>query len=370
MQRYSLEWSHDVTLKRKILILGASYGSLLGTKFAAAGHDVTLVCLPAEADLIKQDGCRIRMPVRGRDGLTEVHSKSLPGKLTALTPSEADPSTFDLVGLAMQEPQYRAPEIKRLLVAIGQSGRPCMSIMNMPPLTYLRRIKSIDAEVLRHCYTDPTVWDVLQPDQVTLCSPDPQAFRPADQPVNVLQVRLATNFKAACFAWPADNAMLDELAAGIADYRHRVGEEDVDLPVKLRVHDSLFVPMAKWAMLLAGNYRCVEPDKVVSIHDAVHGDLAASRAIYESVRQICLAIGATEADLVPFDKYANAALALGSPSSVARALAGGATDVERVDLLVQGVARQVGRSSAMIDQVVANVDGWLVRNRPRSAAAG
>ncbi len=30
----------------KILILGASYGSLLGTKLAFAGHTVKLVCLP------------------------------------------------------------------------------------------------------------------------------------------------------------------------------------------------------------------------------------------------------------------------------------------------------------------------------------
>ncbi len=53
----------------KILIMGASYGSLLGTKLALAGHDVDLVCLPAEADLINTEGAVIRMPVRGRDGL-------------------------------------------------------------------------------------------------------------------------------------------------------------------------------------------------------------------------------------------------------------------------------------------------------------
>src|SRR5262249_52719872 len=33
-----------------ILIMGASYGSLLGTKLALAGHTVSLVCLPDEAD--------------------------------------------------------------------------------------------------------------------------------------------------------------------------------------------------------------------------------------------------------------------------------------------------------------------------------
>ena len=35
----------------KILIMGASYGSLLASKILYGGHSVHLVCLPAEADL-------------------------------------------------------------------------------------------------------------------------------------------------------------------------------------------------------------------------------------------------------------------------------------------------------------------------------
>ncbi len=54
--------------RHQILILGASYGSLLATKLILAGHDVTLVCLPAEAELINRDGAVVRMPVRGREG--------------------------------------------------------------------------------------------------------------------------------------------------------------------------------------------------------------------------------------------------------------------------------------------------------------
>jgi ketopantoate reductase len=50
----------------RVLVLGASYGSLLASKLLLAEHDVTLVCLPAEADLINRDGTRVRMPVRGR----------------------------------------------------------------------------------------------------------------------------------------------------------------------------------------------------------------------------------------------------------------------------------------------------------------
>ena len=59
----------------KILILGASYGSLLAAKLLMAGHDVTLVCLPAEADAINKDGIRVRLPVKGREGLVEVDSR-------------------------------------------------------------------------------------------------------------------------------------------------------------------------------------------------------------------------------------------------------------------------------------------------------
>ncbi len=94
--------------KHKILILGASYGSLLGVKFALAGHDVTLVCLPAEATLINEKGAVVLLPVKGREGLVEVNSKKAPGKLAAAG-TDVDPAKFDLIALAMQEPQYRSP---------------------------------------------------------------------------------------------------------------------------------------------------------------------------------------------------------------------------------------------------------------------
>src|ERR1044071_4908133 len=67
----------------KVLLLGASYGSLLAIKLVAAGHTAKLVCLPAEAEAFNSDGARVRMPIKGREGLVEVHSKNLPGKLSA-----------------------------------------------------------------------------------------------------------------------------------------------------------------------------------------------------------------------------------------------------------------------------------------------
>ena len=176
-------------------------------------------------------------------------------------------------------------------------------------------------------------------------------------------MRLPTNFKAARFDSDANTALLRTLAKDIEASRFEVGGEKLELPVKLKVHDSVFVPLAKWAMLIAGNYRCVKADSVIPIKEAVHGDIAKSRAVYDWVVDLCVSLGASRGDMVPFEKYANAALSLGSPSSAARALAAGAPDIERVDRLVQSVAAQRGMRSADVDEIVALVDAWLVRNR-------
>jgi hypothetical protein len=198
---------------------------------------------------------------------------------------------------------------------------------------------------------------------MTLCSPDAQAFRPPEEEGNVLQVRLASNFKAARFESDAHTAMLRELGESVDAARFDLDGEPVDLPVKLKVHDSLFVPLAKWAMLLAGNYRCLLDHGIRSIKEAVHGDIEASRAVYDWVADLCLSLGADRADMVPFDKYAGAALSLQSPSSAARALSAGVPNIERVDRLVQGLGVQKGIRNASVDETVARVDDWLVRNR-------
>src|SRR5450759_3006311 len=217
--------------------MGASYGSLLASKLLLAGHTVKLVCLPAEAELINKEGIRVRMPVKGRDGLVEIDSRKLPGKLSADGPGAVNPADYDLVALAMQEPQYRSPGVRELLDAVAKSKVPCMSIMNMPPLTYLKRIPGINVDACRSAYTDPTVWDNFDPKLLTLCSPDPQAFRPPEEKVNVLQVRLPTNFKAARFDSDAHTAILRQLESEIEAIRFDTGDGKIELPVKLKVHD-------------------------------------------------------------------------------------------------------------------------------------
>jgi len=354
-------------MKHNLLILGASYGSLLGTKLLMAGHRVSLVCTAPTARLINREGTRVRFPVRSRESALEISSRDLPGVLSASAPGDVDPGAFDLIVLAMQEAQYRTEGVRQLMHRIARAHKPCFAIMNMPPLPYLRRLPGLSVEALKPCYADPTVWDGFDPALTTLASPDPQAFRPQDAPKNVLQVGLPTNFKAARFECQESTALLRRLESDIEEARLPSGDEAMEIPVKLKVHDSIFVPLAKWPMLIAGNYRCIRPDSMIAIRDAVHGDVAESRRIYEWVTGLCTGLGADIGDLVPFEKYAKAAESLGKPSSAARALFAGAEHIERVDSLVRRIGRQRGLHCDSLHEIVALVDERLDKNRGQHA---
>ncbi|MCC2653358.1 MAG: hypothetical protein K0Q60_3524 [Microvirga sp.] len=342
-------------MARNILILGASYGSLLATKLMMAGHNVTLVCRKQTAELINREGTEVRIKLRDEPKHRSIYSPELPGKLDATSPDKVDLSRYDLVALAMQEPQYANHTIRVLLVKIAEAKLPCLSIMNMPPLPYLKRIEGLADMDLEEAYTNAQVWERFKPGLVTLCSPDPQAFRLPGEAANVLHVGLPTNFKAATFADEQHNRVLRELEADI----DAVKLDGQDVPVKLKVFDSLFVPLAKWSMLLTGNYRCITARDPQSIHDAVHGDLKLSQSIYDHVDAVARRLGADPKDQVPFEKYAKAAESLLKPSSAARAIAAGAPFIERVDLLVKLISHHLGMPNDDIDRTVDVVDQKL-----------
>jgi hypothetical protein len=260
--------------------------------------------------------------------------------------------------------------VRELLNAVAKSGVPTMSIMNMPPLPYVKRIPGLDYEALKPAYTDASVWDNFDPASLTLCSPDPQAIRPPDEKVNVLMVTLPTNFKAAKFDDEKGTAILRQLEQEIDAIRFDPGDgSKIELPVKLRVYDSIFVPLAKWSMLLAGNYRCVTEDGMRTAQEAVHSDPATSKSVYDFVFDLCVKLGANPADLVPYEKYAAAAQSLVRPASAARALQNGAPNIERADKLVQLIAKQKGLRHPAIDAQVALVDRRIEANRKKAAAA-
>ena len=79
----------------KIMIMGASYGSLLASKILFGGHSVHLICLPPEADLINAEGFKVTLPVRGRKDPVLLESRKLPGKVTAGPATGIDPSKYE-----------------------------------------------------------------------------------------------------------------------------------------------------------------------------------------------------------------------------------------------------------------------------------
>ena len=212
----------------------------------------------------------------------------------------------------------------------------------------------------------PRVWDSFDPKTMTLNSPDPQAIRPPDGKVNELMVTLPTNFKCARFDDDKSTQIIRNLEKDVDAARFDTPEGKIELPVKLKVYDSIFVPLAKWAMLLAGNYRCITKDGMRTAQEAVHSDIETSRSVYNFVFDLCVKLGAKPEDLVPFEKYAAAAQSLVRPASAARALQNGAPNIERADKLVQLIAKQKGLSNAAIDAQVALVDERLAANRKKA----
>lgn len=357
-----------------ILVLGASYGLLPGLKLALAGHRVTLVGRAEEIAAMAASGLAVDLPLR-RSGeritlAAPVATNAAPLRPALRTPASAEIEGVDFAILALQEPQYAASEIVALVARIAEARLPCLSIMNLPPPPFLKRLGLAGDDALSGVYSSMAAWDLLDPEQVTLASPDPQAIRLDPSSPGMLTVTLASNFKAAPFADGVAQAKLECIAHDMSHLKVPSAAGEVRAPVALMATQSLHVPLAKWPMLLAGNCRCVLPGGTRSIAEAVMSDTAASRSIYETVTALVGDLGARHEDLVSFDAYTKAAVRLSRPSSLARALAAGATAVERIDRLVLNliVAREL--DPLAIAPLVERIDAALRRNRESGDSLG
>jgi hypothetical protein len=349
----------------RVLFLGASYGAVLGMRIAAAGHRVTFVCRDEEAALINAGKLLLRIPAKEPASIIEINPSHCAIAPDARAPQDIDPSGYDLVCLAMQEPQYGSPGVRELIQKIVQSGTPCLSIMNIPLPPFLQKIVTLDDTSAHAVFTEPGLWNELKSSVFTMASADPQAMRIEADNAIAIAVTLPTNFNVAPFEHSQHQALLERLAQDIDNSRIESNGVRCQPRVRLKPHASRHIPLAKWPMLITGNFRCLTSDEPVSIAEAVCGDEAESREIYDWVLQVCLALGIEEATLVPFDRYLAAAKGLSLSSSLARGLFAGATAVERVDILIQSLAGQQGMNHAELDRIVADVSGRLAANLAR-----
>ena len=70
--------------------------------------------------------------------------------------------------------------------------------------------------------------------------------------------------------------------------------------------------------------------------------------------------------MVPYDAYARAARELVRPSSAARAIANGATAIERIDRLVLNLMSGKGLDTSLVEPVVSLIDQRLAANRSQN----
>jgi hypothetical protein len=351
----------------KVLFLGASYGAVLGLRIAAAGHRVTFACRPEEAALINAGQLRLHLPARDSGEVLALSPAQCPHPPAAATPEAIDPAGHHLVCLAMQEPQYAQPAVAGLLSRVARARVPCLSIMNVPVPPFLARLGALPPDALASVFASPGLWSGFDPALFTMASADPQAVREAHPGALVTRVTLPSNFKAAPFADGEAQSRLQRLAADIDRYRLDSAAGPARLRIRLCPDASPLVPLAKWPMLITGNFRCLTRGEPRAIRDAVGADLAASRELYRWVAGLCLELGLESRALVPFERYCAAAEVLTLPSSLARGLYHGATAVERVDRLIRHLARERGRVHPLLEAIVAEVDARLAANRSRVA---
>lgn len=354
----------------RILVLGAAYGLLPAVRIALAGHCVSVMCHAEEQDSLARHGATVTFMRRdGRPGqvLTAPAGfgpSEAPGKI-GLVGSDADPSGFDMVFSALGEPHLAAAEITALFSRIALSRRPLVALANLLPLPFLARLGHMNLATLRSAYQGAAVWDIMDPARVTAASPDAQAVRTDPARADQLTVTLGSNFKIAPFAAGGPQAVLERIAADVGAFR----SDGVPLPARLIAHSSLHVPLAKWPMLIIGNCRSVTDSGTPrSIAEAVAADPGESCKLYADVTDVVQRLGAADSDLVPFATYATAARSLSRPSSLARALAQGATQVERIDLMIAHAAAEVGFKSTALDRVVERIERKLAANHQNCSA--
>jgi hypothetical protein len=325
-----------------ILVLGASYGLLVASILLEKGFKCTIVCNEDEDEKLKKNGFALNIADKNLFYSPQIFFEN---KVLSSTPRNFDYNKkYDLCFLTIQEGQLGQNEILKLMEFIGSSKIPLISLMNIPPLSFVHKItRSIDT-IFSKAYNFPDIWKEFDQHYVTHASSDPQVYKKLDTKLITIVVRHLADFKISNFSLVNEVDTLKIITSSF------LKKSD---PVKFRVNNSNFFSLSKWSMLLTGNYRCFDNNgKIISIRDAVRNDENKSSKIYNSINQLLSKMGASRADLVPFYMYLKASLFLDAPSSFARALGNGVKNLERTDKLLSIISNFYEESNLYIDEIV------------------
>ena len=239
-------------------------------------------------------------------------SRKLPGKVTAGGAAGVNPKDYDLVGLAMQEPQYRSPGVRELLDAVAKSKR-ALHVDHEHAAAALRqahprpRLRCAQARLHRsdgvgQFRSRPA--DAEQPRSAG----DPSAGREGQR---AAWSRCRPISRSRKFDNDKYTAILRQLEKDIDAARFDTPEGKIELPVKLK--------RARFDFRAAGEMGDAARRQLSLHHQRRHAHRARSGAYATSRSRARSTISSstsasssapTPSDLVPFEKYAAAAQSL------------------------------------------------------------
>ena len=192
----------------------------------------------------------------------------------------------------------------------------------MPPLPYLSRIPGVDAQPAARAIPIPRcgtasirIPDAVQPRPAGLPPARGRGERAAGAAADQLQGRaLRSDPHTACCA---SSARRRGRALRGERREDRAAGEAQGARLGIRAARQVVDAHRGQLSLRAARWRVLHPGRGARRSRGLD-------TVYNWVVELCVSLGANRDDLVPFEKYANAAKSLGSPSSAARALAAGA----------------------------------------------
>ena len=321
--------------KKKVLVIGANYGLLLAGMLKERDFDVEVFGTKKEVETLNQEGFSFNM--------NDSYWRFAPSnKLKFINSFNED--NYDLVILAVQEPTLSNLKIVEILSFISKNSIPILSIMNIPLLNFLKDIVGIQNIVNSETiYSSLKYSNLLNSKLIINSNPEPQIF--SKDKFNSLNISLGGVFRCSSLNILNKDIILD-LTKSIEN----------GLPAKIKSYKSSWVSLSKLPMLMTGNYRCLNNFKLKSIYESVHLNTNLSEKIYNQIIEIMKKLGAGREAIIPFKLYLRASVKLDAPSSVCRTIINGKQNVERVDKLVQNIAKSISYNSPEIDEIVHNID--------------
>ena len=343
-----------------ILIMGASYGSLLASKLLFGGHSVHLVCLPAEADLINAEGFRVRLPVKGRKDPVVLDSRKLPGKVTAGPAAGVNPPTTISSGLRCRS---------------RNTARPACA--NCSTRWQVARALHVDHEHAAAALPEAHPGPRLRCAQARLHRPDAcgtasipsdhaEQPRPAgDPPAGREGQRAAWSRCRPTSRWRASTTT--STPPSCASWRRTI-EARASTPATARSSCRSSSRCTTRSSCRSPSGRCCSPATTAASPrtacDRAGGGAHRPRDLALGLqlrRSTCASSSAPSRTISCRSRNTPPPRSLVRPASAARALNNGVPNIERADKLVQLIAKQKGLSHPVIDAPVALVDSGAPR---------